>query len=327
MKILIVHRGIIPVVDYGGTERVIWDLGHALAQLGHRIIYLVKPGSFCDFGKIIAINDNVTLESQIPNDVDLVHFHCGFDLSKVTKPYVFTMHGNSYFPTKMVKNSIFVSKNHAKRYQSQCYVSNGLNWDNYSNFTQNAKKKHFHFLGKANWKVKNVRGAIEIIRKTKKEKLKILGGSRNIKHGLLNNIHHRISFEGYVGGVDKDQFLNHSKGLIFPVRWHEPFGLAIIESLYYGGAIFGTNYGSLPEIVTPEVGFLSNNVNDISKILENDFLFSSKKCHDYAVDNFNHKIMANKYLSYYEQVLNGISLNEKSPILISNNDSKLLPWN
>ena len=327
MNILIVDKGKIPVLKYGGTERVIWDLGKALSLLGHKITYLVKAGSTCGFAKIIEINEVATLESQIPDAIDIIHFHCDFNLSKITKPYVFTMHGNAHFPSKMVENSIFVSKNHAERYQSTCYVNNGLDWDNYSNYNSKTQKTHFHFLGKARWKVKNVKGAMAIIRNTKNEKLKILGGNRNIKYGLTNNIHPRIAFKGSVGGIYKDKLLNASKGLIFPVRWHEPFGLAIIETLYFGGAVFGSTYGSLPGIVTPEIGYLSNNAQDITNTIDNDFSFSPKTCHDYAVDNFNHNLMAKKYLSYYEQVLNGVPLNKPAPMLISKDDSQLLSWN
>ncbi len=57
--------------------------------------------------------------------------------------------------------------------------------------------------------------------------------------------------------------LNQSKGLIFPVLWHEPFGLAITESLFYGCPIFGTPYGALPEIVQSEYGFLSNDSKEL----------------------------------------------------------------
>ena len=41
------------------------------------------------------------------------------------------------------------------------------------------------------------------------------------------------------------------------MRWHEPFGIALIEALYFGCPVFGTPYGSLPEIVEEGVqGFL-----------------------------------------------------------------------
>ena len=42
MHILIASKTQIPVVTYGGTERVIWDLGRGLVELGHRVTYLVN---------------------------------------------------------------------------------------------------------------------------------------------------------------------------------------------------------------------------------------------------------------------------------------------
>ena len=74
MKILLINRSVIPVYAYGGTERVIWDLGFALSQLGHEITYLVAPGSQCDFAKVIYINPSIDLRNQIPDDIDIVHF-------------------------------------------------------------------------------------------------------------------------------------------------------------------------------------------------------------------------------------------------------------
>ena len=75
MKILIVNPEIIPAKFYGGTERVIWCLGKELVKLGHKVSYLVKKGSVCNFGKIIPINPGKDIIDQIPVDTDLVHFN------------------------------------------------------------------------------------------------------------------------------------------------------------------------------------------------------------------------------------------------------------
>ena len=58
-----------------------------------------------------------------------------------------------------------------------------------------------------------------------------------------------------VDASKKKVIIEQSKGLIFPVTWHEPFGLAITESFYFGAPVGGTPYGALPELVSPEVGF------------------------------------------------------------------------
>ena len=326
MNILIAHKGIIPVINYGGTERVIWYLGKELSKLGHKVTYLVNKGSHCDFAKILFYDFSKSISSQIPDEIDLVHFN--FEPTEnVSKPNVVTMHGNCNDERLFDLNTIFVSSNHAARFGSKTFVHNGLDWDDYAKPSLNIDKKNYHFLGNAAWRVKNVRAAISIIKNTKAEKLKVLGGTRlNINMGFRCTLSPRIQFYGMVGGDKKSSLLNGSKGLLFPVRWHEPFGLAITESLYYGCPVFGTPYGSLPEIVKTEVGFLSANSKELQYALENENHFSPKICHDYAVENFNSKKMALEYLEKYLVVLNGGNLNETNPTLLKIQQEKFLPF-
>ena len=261
MKILIVYNVIIPVSLYGGVERVIWCLGKELAKKGHQVSYLVKKGSSCDFATIIPIDETRDIISQIPAGIDIVHFNNTPDnLHQLKIPYLITLHGNSNYSREFDHNTVFISKNHAYRHGSSSYVYNGLDWDEYNKPDLSLNRNYFHFLGNAAWRVKNVQGAIDIIKamnQRQPELLKVMGGIRfNFKMGLRLTFSPRIRFYGMIGGVKKSQMLNGSKGQIFPVRWHEPFGLAIIESLYFGCPVFGTPYGSLPEIVNNDVGLL-----------------------------------------------------------------------
>ena len=75
MKILIVFPGQVPVYLYGGTQRVLWGLGKELSNLGHRVSFLVKEGSYCDFANVIPIDENKSILEQIDADFDVVHFH------------------------------------------------------------------------------------------------------------------------------------------------------------------------------------------------------------------------------------------------------------
>ena len=329
MKILIVANGTIPVELYGGTQRVVWGLGKELVKSGHKVSYLVGPGSSCDFAEVLHFDKQQEICKQIPEDTDVVHFHVLLPgLDRVEKPYVITMHGNVNFPHEFDKNTIFISESHAGRYGSDSFVYNGLDWDEYTRPSLSAKRNYYHFLGKAAWKLKNVQGAIDIVKRTKVEKIKILGGVRfNLRMGVRFTFTPRARFYGMVGGKQKDTLLQHSKGLLTPVRWHEPFGLSTIESLFYGCPVFGTPYGALPEIVGNDVGFLSNSCSEIVQELQDVDKYSNQHCHDYVVDNFNSKRMANAYIGKYEKVLAGVKLNPTPPKLIKIQKDKYLQWN
>ena len=327
MNILIAHEGIIPVTNYGGTERVIWYLGKELSKLGHTVTFLVNKGSYCNFAKVIFFDKSQSLAKQIPEEIDIVHFNY-FPPEQITRPYLITMHGNVNDQRKFDLNTIFVSKNHAERFGSNTFVHNGLDWDDYQKPTFSTTRSYYHFLGNAAWRVKNVRGAIDVIHKTKKEQLKVLGGTRlNFNMGFRFTLSPRISFYGMVGGAKKFSLLGGSKGLLFPVRWHEPFGLAIIESVFFGCPVFGTPYGSLPELVNSEVGFLSAKSLELKDAIECQNNFSAEVCNEYAIENFNSKNMALAYLEKYNIVLSGETLNKVNPSLVHVQTEKFLPFN
>ncbi|WP_207492052.1 glycosyltransferase [Aridibaculum aurantiacum] len=326
MHILIVDQSTIPVKKYGGTERVIWSLAKELVQMGHKVTFLVKAGSHCDFAKVLIIDETRKLAEQVPPDVDVVHLNVLPD-GEMPKPYIVTFHGNINHQADLDLNTVFVSRNHAARFGSASYVHNGLDWNEYPKPLLDNPRSYFHFLGDASWRVKNVKGAIDVITKTKQERLKVLGGHRiNFRMGFRLTLSPRVSFAGMVGGAEKTNLLQGSKGLIFPVRWNEPFGLAITESLYMGCPIFGTPYGSLPELVHNDVGFLSNNSTALAQAVEGADAFSRRLCHEYTADVFNSKKMAEAYLEKYQVVMNGGKLNKKHPRLQQVQQEKFLDW-
>ena len=190
MNILIIHNSKIPVHKYGGTERVIWYLGKELVALGHQVTYLVPKGSTCEFADVIERDEELSMLEQIPKAIDIIHFHYqAKEIESIKHPYVVTVHGNRNHFEPFAKNSIYVSENHAKRYGSDSFVHNGLDWSDYGTPDLENERNYFHFLGNAAWKVKNLKGAIAAIKATNKEHLKVLGGQRfNFKMGMRFHI-------------------------------------------------------------------------------------------------------------------------------------------
>lgn len=291
--------------------------------MGHQVHFLAGKGSYCPFAKIIewhAVGDFRTL---ISGNYDFVHFHSDL-IRDLDTPYLVTQHGNSQIGQQSDTQTVFVSEDHARRHGSNVFVYNGLDWSDVGNSL--GKREGFHFLGKAAWRRKNVKGAIAIIDRAQNGKLHILGGTRlNFSMGFRFTTSANTRFHGMVDNEYKYNIMHQSKGLVFPVRWHEPFGLAITESLYCGCPVFGTPYGSLPEIVCSDVGYLSNRVSDLVDAVRNSGAWSSKICKDYAMEYFNSKKMTLHYLDLYQKVIRGEHLNQSPPVA-KVDPNNTLPW-
>ncbi|MEO6550102.1 MAG: glycosyltransferase [Ferruginibacter sp.] len=325
MHILIANNSVIPALKYGGTERVIWWLGKMLVKMGHTVSYLVAKGSYCPFAKVYEYNPTLPFNSQVPDSVDVLHLLTATN-EKPLKPYIITLQGNISEQVELDRNTVFVSGNHASRYGSDQYVYNCIDVEDYGKPDLNNKRNYIHFLADAAWRVKNVRGAITIARKANVP-LQVIGGVRfNFNMGIRLTFDTNTRFHGMKGGEEKNRIINGSKGLLFPVLWNEPFGIALIESLYFGCPVIATPYGSITELIPQTVGFLSAKKDELIDAIKNIDSYDRKTCHNYVVENFTSDKMALQYLSLYEKVLNGASLNVISPKLQKVQVEKFLPF-
>ena len=324
MHICLVIDAKLPVHGYGGTERVVFCLGRALHDLGHKVTFIAQPAKL-DFADVIPIDLSRSIESQLPLGVDIVHLHGGFAMPE-TVPACQTIHGNCREETTFHPNSIFVSKSHAMNHGAHTFVHNGLDPRDYPAIDLSANRDSFVFLAKAAWRVKNLKGAIQVSHHADAH-LEVLGGHRlNFKMGFRFTLSPNIHFHGIVGDQEKAFYLNRARGLIFPVLWPEPFGVALIEALYFGVPIFGTPYGSLPEIVSTEVAVLSDSARTLGEAAKDWTRFDRRAIHDYWRNRFTAEIMARKYLDYYTSILDGQNLHEapihSPPVRVS----KMMPW-
>jgi glycosyltransferase involved in cell wall biosynthesis len=325
MHICIVIDAKIPVLHYGGTERFVIWLGRALVARGHKVTFLAKAGSTCEFATVLPLDVCKPLDSQIPPDVDIVHMNT--ELAWPEKlPACQTIHGNTRESRTFHPNTIFVSQNHAVQHGGKAFVCHGLDPLEYGPPTLDQPGRSFVFLGKAAWRLKNVRGAIRVARKAGAP-IDILGGTRiNLSMGLRITLDPNARFHGMVGGEAKNALLRQSRGLIFPVLWNEPGAIAVIESLYFGLPVFATPYGCVPELVPEQAGCLSASASDLAEAARDLARFDRRAIHAWWSEQFTSDHMAIKYLMYYEQILSGENLHPeilKSPATRS---KQLLDW-
>jgi glycosyltransferase involved in cell wall biosynthesis len=58
-----------------------------------------------------------------------------------------------------------------------------------------------------------------------------------------------VEFIGEINEWEKQDFLGEAAGLLFPVDWPEPFGLAMIEAMACGTPVLAFRCGSVPEVI------------------------------------------------------------------------------
>ena len=109
----------------------------------------------------------------------------------------------------------------------------------------------------------------------------------------------------------KRAVLPRARALLFPVRWHEPFGIAVIEAMSQGLPVIGSPYGSLPELISKEAGFIASNSAELEKLVSEDHSkkFDPAVIRKYVEDNFNITKHSKSYLVLYEKVISGKELN------------------
>ena len=313
LHICLVHDSVIPPPKYGGTERILFWLSKALMQLGHRVTLICKSGSNVPGAQLLSIDqmgDGASRESCVPADVDLLHLW-STPSRMPKKPCLITIEGNGKPGETFHPNTVFVSLRHAQNHGSSHFVYNGIDPDEFS--MDSHREPYLVFLAKASWKVKNLKGAIEIARAAGMP-LHVLG-SRDwpLRLQRLLPAWRGVHYYGMVGDLEKRAVLRKAHALLFPVRWHEPFGIALTEALASGCPVFGTPYGSLPEIVSSEVGFLGTGVQEIAKAIRTQ-TFAPETCRKRVIQQFSHLQMAQKYLMYYERILSTGFIGQKDDI-------------
>jgi glycosyltransferase involved in cell wall biosynthesis len=332
MHVTLYKPGRVPIPPklYGGTERVIYWLGKALLELGHTVTLIANRDSHIPGAELRPVSpeepDPQAWRKLIPATTDIVHL---WDTSQPEspKPFVVTVEGNGRPGETFHPNTIFVSRRHAENHGSRHFVHNGLEPAEYG-FSE-TRADYAVFLAKARWPVKNLAGAAEVARRAGLE-LRVLG-SRNWPLNLQRWLPaiRGVRYYGMLGGDEKRDLIARARCLIFPVRWEEPFGIAITEALVSGCYVAATPYGSLPEIVTPETGVLSTSAAELAEVVRSPHRFSPQACRERVLGGgFTHLDMARNYLRHYENILAQGRLGETAePVPLARfNAKELLPW-
>ncbi|HVJ64902.1 MAG TPA: glycosyltransferase [Bdellovibrionota bacterium] len=325
MHVVFAHDKPLPVAAYGGTERIIYWLMKALVRRGHRVTLIGHPTSqVSDHGIRLIAGDAASWPSLIPSDADIVCLSFPWH-REVSKPHVCIIHGNGKPGEVFPQNTIFVSRSHAQNHGAECYVLNALDMQEYPESLlrtkgERSRWERFGFLAKAKWKVKNLKDCVRAVKAAHKE-LDVAGGR-------AWTLSRRVHSHGMVTQSRKLEILSGCDALLWPVRWPEPFGVAMIEAMAAGLPVIASGHGSSPEILTPDVGHICQNYAEFAEVVAHAPRdFSPKRIRDYAMEHFHADRMAADYERCFETVLSGRPLNPQAPRTQFREDAQsLLPF-
>jgi len=122
---------------------------------------------------------------------------------------------------------------------------------------------------------------------------------------LLQRAGHAVEFLGEIGGRDKDEFLGGARALLFPIAWHEPFGLVMIEALACGTPVIGWRRGSVPELIDHGVtGFVVDSIEEGARAVRRVMSLDRKTCRRAFEQRFDAMRMAHDYVQVYRRAAN-----------------------
>jgi glycosyltransferase involved in cell wall biosynthesis len=328
----------VPPPAYGGSELVVSLLTEELVKRGHDVTLFASGDSVTQaklesvHPKALRLDDsvkecgiyemlNLSHVYERAAEFDIIHSHVGCAalpyVNLVKTPTIHTLHG--VFSPDNEKLFIhacrqpFVSISNAQRelrlgLNCMATVYNGIDPKNYVFHPEPDNPPYLAFLGRISPE-KGTHIAITIAKRAGWH-LKIAG-----KVDVVDREYFATEIEPLIDGTQieylgeanqqqKSIILGGAVATLFPITWREPFGLVMVESLISGTPVIALNMGSVPEVLVDGLtGFICQTVEECIEALDKIPQIDRRACHDYVLENFTAKRMAEGYEAVYQQLM------------------------
>lgn len=327
----------VPPKLYGGTERIVAYLTDELVAMGHEVT-LFASGDSITTARLDAaypqalrldpvIRDHVApliamLETvaQRAHEFDIIHLHCDYlaypVLARTGVPFLATLHGRLDLPElKLVYKAfgdvpvVSISDSQREPLPEARYVGtvyHGLPEQLLS--PGDGAGGYLAFLGRISPEKAPDR-AIRIAARAGM-KLKIAAKIDRVDREyfaaeiepLLAQPH--VEFLGEIAEHQKFEFLGKAAGLLFPIVWQEPFGLAMIEAMACGTPVIALRNGSVPEVVDDEVtGFIVDDEAGAARAAGRLDMLDRTVIRAVFTERFTARRMAEDYTRIYQELI------------------------
>ena len=120
-----------------------------------------------------------------------------------------------------------------------------------------------------------------------------------------------IVYIGELSTAAKKYWFRHARATLFPIRWGEPFGMVLIESMASGTPILAFREGSVPEIVIDGVtGFVVDSAGAMIRAVERIEHIDRRNCRRHVNEYFSVGRMAESYAELYAELADAADLSE-----------------
>jgi glycosyltransferase involved in cell wall biosynthesis len=123
---------------------------------------------------------------------------------------------------------------------------------------------------------------------------------RELEH-RLGRAH--VTYLGPIGAETKRMLLREARALLAPLRWHEPFGLALIEAMLSGCPVVAFGLGSAPELIEDgRTGYVVETAEEMVAIVRPGGVldrFDRRRCRARAIERFGSDRMVAEHERLY----------------------------
>lgn len=113
-----------------------------------------------------------------------------------------------------------------------------------------------------------------------------------------------VEWTGEADADRKKELLSHTKCLLFPLQWPEPFGIVMAEAMACGTPVVALNKGSVPEVVDNGVtGFVCDEIEAMSDAVAHVSEIDPYACRKRVEGLFNADVMVSGYESVFTRAV------------------------
>ncbi|MDQ4069499.1 MAG: glycosyltransferase family 4 protein [Actinomycetota bacterium] len=113
-----------------------------------------------------------------------------------------------------------------------------------------------------------------------------------------------VQYLGEIPYEEKLRLLGGARATLFPIRWNEPFGLVMLESLACGSPVLAFPEGAAPEVVADgRTGYLCKDTSDMAARLRTIDEVDRAECRADVEVRFSTERMAREHAELFERIL------------------------